>query len=273
MTIFETHAHFDDERFDEDRASLLESMPKRGISPIINVGATLDGAKKSLELAKEYPFVYAAIGVHPSDIETLKAPDAKDGDPEGDAYEYGLSWIRANMDDSRVVAIGEIGLDYYWEKDEEVRKRQRELFAGQLSIAREAKLPVIIHSRDACEDTLSIIKEAVSQGNIGVMHCFSYSPEIAIEYVKMGFYIGVGGVCTFKNAKKLCETVRRIPMSSILLETDCPYMAPSPFRGQRNDSSYLPYIARQVARLRDVTEEYIIEETAKNAKRLFERAA
>ena len=256
MYIFETHAHYDDDRFDEDRASLLASMKERGISPIINVGSTLDGAKQSLLLAREYPFVYAAIGVHPSDISTLGG-------------EEGLNWIKQNAGDDRVVAIGEIGLDYYWEKDEDVREQQRYYFKRQLETAREADLPVIIHSREACEDTLSILREAISLGTRGVMHCYSYSPEVALEYTKLGFYIGVGGVVTFKNSKKLKDTVRRVPFSQILLETDCPYLAPEPFRGQRNDSTYLPYVVQAVSKILGITEEQVIEQTSANARRLF----
>ena len=263
MTIFETHAHYDDERFGEDRASLLSSMEAHGIAPIINVGSTLDGAKESLKLAKEYPYVYAAIGVHPSDIETLRLDSTN---------EWGLNWIRQHASDERVVAIGEIGLDYYWEKDEAVREQQKIYFKKQLEIAREAKLPVIIHSREACEDTLSILKEAVSLGTRGVMHCFSYSPEIAEEYVKMGFYLGIGGVVTFKNSKKLKETVERVSLSSLVVETDCPYLAPEPFRGTRNDSTYLPYVVQAISKLREIPEEQVIAETAKNARKLFPRA-
>ena len=289
MTIFETHAHYDDERFGEDRASLLNSMEEHGIAPIINVGSTLDGAKESLALAKAYPFVYAAIGVHPSDIETLAGPDSMDEPASdipktkstenseysgkaavtGDPHEWGLSWIREHASEEKVVAIGEIGLDYYWEKNEAVREQQRYYFKRQLELAREAGLPVIIHSREACEDTLTILKEAVSLGTKGVMHCFSYSPEIAEEYVKMGFYLGIGGVVTFKNAKKLKETVTRVPLSSLVVETDCPYLAPEPFRGKRNESTYLPYVVQAIAKLREITEEQVIIETAKNARRLF----
>ena len=290
MTILETHAHYDDERFEEDRASLLDSMEMKGIAPIINVGSTLDGTKKSLELANKFPFIFAAIGVHPSDIETLVeyTPDedreesvllkgvnvsAFDGSKplEGDLHEQGLSWIIEHAAEKKVVAVGEIGLDYYWEKDEGVRERQRYYFKRQLAIAREANLPVIIHSREACEDTLSILKEAIAQGTRGVMHCFSYSPEIAEEYVKMGFYLGIGGVVTYKNAKKLKETVQRVPLSKIVVETDCPYLTPEPFRGSRNDSTYLPYVVQAIAKLREITEEQVVSQTAENARKLFRK--
>ncbi len=257
MRIFETHAHYDDERFNEDRASLLASMEEHGIGPIINVGASMDSAKESYNLAQEYPFVYAALGVHPSDIDTL------DDD--------GKQWIINHASDPKTVAVGEIGLDYYWEKDEQVRKRQQEIFKEQLDIALESDLPVIIHSREACEDTFFILKEAIDRGVRGVMHCFSYSPEIADEYVKRGFYLGIGGVVTFKNSKKLKETVESVPLSSLVLETDCPYLAPEPFRGKRNDSTYLPYVVQAIAKIREITEDEVIEATAQNARRLFSK--
>ena len=255
MNIFETHAHYDDERYDDDRDELLSAMAAHNIAPIINVGASMDSAKESYRLAQEYPFIYAALGVHPSDIDTLN--------------DDGMEWIREHASDAKVAAIGEIGLDYYWEKDETVRAEQRSCFVNQLKLAREVDLPVIIHSREACDDTLSILKDAIDQGTKGVMHCFSYSPEIAEEYVKLGVFIGVGGVVTFKNGKKLKEAVERIPLEYILTETDCPYLAPEPFRGRRNDSTYLPYIVQAIAKIKEITEDEVIETTAENARRLF----
>ena len=195
MNIFETHAHYDDERYDDDRDELLSAMAAHNIAPIINVGASMDSAKESYRLAQEYPFIYAALGVHPSDIDTLN--------------DDGMEWIREHASDAKVAAIGEIGLDYYWEKDETVRAEQRSCFVNQLKLAREVDLPVIIHSREACDDTLSILKDAIDQGTKGVMHCFSYSPEIAEEYVKRGFFIGVGGVVTFKVFVHLHESYTR----------------------------------------------------------------
>lgn len=259
MYIFETHAHFDDEQFDNDRDELLNSLPAHAISPVINVGASMDSARASFDLAKKYLHVFAALGVHPSDIDTL--------DDEG------MSWMRKAAGDPKAAAIGEIGLDYYWEKDEIQQKRQQQCFATQLELARDVDLPVIIHSRDACEDTLNILMDAIDKGTRGVMHCFSYSPEIAEKYVKKGFYLGIGGVVTFKNSKKLKETVTRFPLSCMVLETDCPYLAPEPFRGSRNDSTYLPYVVSAIAKLKQTTEEEVIEVTTANAKRLFSKAA
>lgn len=259
MYIFETHAHYDDEQFDNDRDELIKSLPAHGISPVINVGSTMDSARKSYELASLYPYVFAALGVHPSDIDTLD--------------DAGLAWIRQTAADPKVAAIGEIGLDYYWEKDEGERLRQRQFFLDQLQLARDVDLPVIIHSRDACEDTLNILMDAIDKGTRGVMHCFSYSAEIAEKYINKGFFLGIGGVVTFKNSKKLKEIVTTFPLSCMILETDCPYLAPDPFRGRRNDSTYLPYVVSQIAKLRQTTEEEVIETTTANAKRLFSKTA
>ena len=255
--IFETHAHYDDDRFAEDRAALLARLPQENIETVINVGATLQGARDSLELAHVYPYIYAAVGVHPSEISDLS--------------EEAMEELRSMASDRRTVAIGEIGLDYYWDKEEAVQQAQREWFRRQLQLAHEVDLPVIIHSRDAAEDTLGIMKEASAKGISGVIHCYSYSPELALEYVKLGYYIGVGGVVTFKNSRKLKETVEQIPLERLLLETDCPYMAPEPFRGMRNDSTYIPYVIETIAKLRGITQDEVMVQTRENARTLFSR--
>lgn len=253
--IFETHAHYDDKKFAEDRETLIPSLFEGNIAKIINVGASIASTKITLELAEKYEQVYAAVGVHPSDI--------------GDLNEETFGWLAEQTKHPKTVAIGEIGLDYYWDKEPEVQMRQREWFRRQLLLARECNLPVIIHSRDAAEDTVQIMKEAAMDGIRGVIHCYSYSPEMAREFVKMGYYIGVGGVVTFKNAKKLKETVQEIPLERILLETDCPYMAPEPHRGSRNDSSNLPYVAEKIAELKGITVEEVERVTYRNAEELF----
>lgn len=253
--IFESHAHYDDKQFDSDREELLSSMGKNGVGAIINVGSDFASCKRTLELMKEYTFIYGALGIHPSDIEDLNE----------EVYE----WLRSAAVLPKVAAIGEIGLDYYWEKDSKVQSRQRYWFCRQMELARELCLPVIIHSRDAAEDTLALMKGIHAEQIAGVIHCFSYSPELAKEYVKMGYYIGIGGVVTFKNSKKLKETVARIPLERILLETDCPYLSPEPNRGKRNSSLNLPYVAKEIASLRGITEEEVIEATRENALRLF----
>lgn len=255
MMIFETHAHYDDDRFEKDRDALLSSLQKQGIERVINVGASIESTKTTLALADAYDFVYAAVGVHPSDIDGLN--------------EESFAWLREQTAGRKVAAVGEIGLDYYWEKDAAVQERQRYWFARQMELAREASLPVIIHSREAAADTLKVLKSVHAEQIPGVIHCYSYSREMAEEFIKMGYYIGVGGVVTFKNAKKLKETVQAIPLERILLETDCPYMAPEPYRGKRNDSSYLPLVLAAIAELRGITPEEVERVTEENARRLF----
>lgn len=254
--IFESHAHYEDARFDEDRDELLSSMRDNNIEYVINVGSSIENSRKSIELAEKYEHVYAAIGVHPSDIECLN--------------EESFKWLREQTSNHKVAAVGEIGLDYYWDKEKYVQQRQREWFIRQLDLARETELPVIIHSRDAAEDTLNIMKEKAN-GIPGVIHCYSYSKEMAEQYLKMGYYIGIGGVLTFKNGKKLKEVAAMLPMDRILLETDCPYMAPEPHRGERNSSLFIPHIVAELSRIKGISEEEIIEITNQNARRLFSR--
>lgn len=253
--IFETHAHYDDRRFDDDREELLQKIEESGIGRIINSGASVDSTKKTVELAEKYPNVYAAVGVHPTDAEELD--------------ETFLEWMKEKAAWEKTVAIGEIGLDYYWEKEPEVQANQRYWFKRQLELAKEVDLPVIVHSRDAAADTMQILKDVKEWNLKGVIHCYSYSKEMALEFIKMGYYIGVGGVITFKNAKKLVETVEAIPLERILLETDCPYMAPEPFRGKRNSSLYLPYVVQKIAEIKGVSTEEVERVTEANARALF----
>lgn len=250
--IFDSHAHYDSQQFDEDRHELLSSMQENGVGTIINSGADWDSVTEVIELAEKYPFVYAAVGLHPDEV--------------GDLNEERFAYMKSQCQKEKVVAVGEIGLDYYW--DNEAHDVQKKWFIRQLELARELDLPVIVHSRDAAEDTLKIMKEK-AQGLRGVIHCFSYSKELAREYVKMGFHIGVGGVVTFKNGKKLKEIVEEIPLERILLETDCPYLAPVPFRGKRNSSLYIPYIAEEIANIKGVTYEEVVAQTEENGKMLF----
>lgn len=250
--IFDTHAHYDDKQFDEDRDELLNSMAAMGVNTIVNVGASFKGCRRALELAEKYPFMYAAVGIHPDEAGFLNE----------DTFAELKGWCRGD----KVVAVGEIGLDYYW--DTEPRDLQKKWFVRQLELAREMGLSVNIHSRDAAEDTFRIIKEH-AEGIPGIIHCFSGSRELASEYVKLGFYIGVGGVVTFKNGRKLKQVVKEISLSNIVLETDCPYLAPEPYRGKRNHSGYIKYIAQEVAGLKGITYEEVIEETEKNAKAVY----
>ena len=250
--IFETHAHYDDEVFNEVRGQLLAGLPEKGIGRVINVGASIETTRTTLALAEAYDYIYAAVGVHPSDIDGLN--------------EETYSWLKEQTAHPKTVAVGEIGLDYYW--DNEPREVQKKWFIRQLELARELDLPVLIHSREAAADTMEIMKEH-AKGLSGVIHCYSYSKEMAQEYIKMGFYIGVGGVVTFKNAKKLKEVVENIPLTSIVLETDCPYMAPEPNRGKRNNSAYIRYVAEKIAELKGITYEEVVEQTEKNARDMY----
>ncbi len=253
--IFESHAHYDDRRFDSDRDKLLSSMQEQGIETIINVGSDLRGAQETVALTEKYDFIYGAVGIHPSDI--------------GDLNEEVYTWMQETSRRPKIAAIGEIGLDYYWDKDEEVKRSQRYWFCRQMELAREEGLPVIIHSRDAAEDTLKLVQGIHGEEIPGVIHCFSYSLEMAKEYIRMGYYIGIGGVVTFKKAKKLKEVAAQIPLEHILLETDCPYLAPEPERGKRNSSLNLPYVVQEIAELRGISREEVEEVTRENARRLF----
>ena len=250
--IFDTHAHYDSSSFDEDREELLLSMKDQGVGTIVNVGATVESCFVVPEMAQKYPFLYAAVGVHPDEV--------------GDLNEETWALIKEQFKLDKVVAVGEIGLDYYW--DTQPHDVQKYWFIRQLDLARELNLPVVIHSREAAADTLEMIKE-YGRDLDGVIHCFSYSKELAREYVKMGYYIGVGGVVTFKNARKLKEVVEETPIESILLETDCPYLAPVPYRGKRNNSAYIRYVAEEVGRIKGLTTEEVIRITEENAKRMY----
>lgn len=251
--IFDTHAHYDDEAFDEDRETLFSDMRKRGVEYIVNIGASIASTKKTLELVDRYPFIYGAVGVHPSETGELTLED--------------LEWLRMEAKKAKVVAIGEIGLDYYWTEPD--RETQKKWFTRQLKLAQELKLPVVIHSRDAAKDTLDILKAWDEHKTKGVIHCFSYTWEIAREYLSMDYYFGIGGVLTFKNARKLVEAVERIPIERILLETDCPYLAPEPYRGKRNQSDYIYYVADKLAQLKSLSREEVLEITEKNAREFY----
>jgi len=251
--IFDTHAHYDDEAFNEDRDKLLLSLPENGIEAVVNVGASIQSTKNTLELMKKYSFVYGAAGVHPNETAELN--------------EHLMDWLRHVAGKEKVVAIGEIGLDYYWNEPEP--EVQKHWFVRQLDLAREVNLPVIVHSRDAAKDTLDIIKAENARDMGGVIHCFSYSVEMAREYLSMGFYLGIGGVLTFNNAKKLKEVVDYMPMDQLVLETDCPYLSPVPNRGKRNSSLNLPYVVKAVSEIKGISEEEVIAVTRENARRMY----
>ena len=251
--IFDTHSHYDDTAFDADRGELLSGMHDKGVGWLVDVGADMASSRAALALAEQYEFIYCALGVHPSEAGGLAGAD--------------MDWIQEHASHDKVVAIGEFGLDYHW--PEPAPAIQKKWFYRQIGLAKEVRLPIIIHSRDAAADTMNILTETKAYECGGVIHCYSYSPEMAKEYVDMGFYIGVGGVLTFKNAKKLKRTVQEIPLERIVLETDCPYMAPEPNRGIRNDSSQLIYVAGKMAELKGTTPDEIIRITTENAKKLY----
>ena len=247
--IFDTHSHYTDEQFDDRQQLLLRLNKEKNVSHIITCGTDIPSSQECIDLAKKFSFVYAAVGYHP---EALTEIDAD------------ISSLRKLATNEKTVAIGEIGLDYYWNKDN--KEKQKKTVIEQIILAKELKLPVIVHDRDAHGDTLEILKEYKPQG---VLHCFSGSNEMAKEIVKLGMYIGIGGVITFKNAKNLPEVVKDLPLSRLLLETDAPYLAPVPMRGTRNDSSLIPYIAEKIGDIKGMSKEDILKISKENATNLF----
>lgn len=251
--IIDTHAHYDDKAFDEDRAELLESMTGEGVGCIVNIGSSLEACKRTIQLMEQYDFVYGALGVHPTD--------------SGELTEDDIEWLKVQCALEKCVAVGEIGLDYYW--DEPEREIQKKWFVRQLELAREVKLPMVIHSRDAAQDTVDIMKAERAAEIGGVVHCYSYSRELAKTFLDMGFYFGIGGVVTFNNGRKLKEVVEYLPLDRIVLETDSPYLAPVPFRGKRNDSRKLTHVIDQIVEIKGLTSEEVIKTTMQNAYKLY----
>lgn len=246
--IFDTHAHYDDERFDEIRDELFYEMHQNGVCGIVTCGCDEASSKKALEMAEQNDFVYAAVGIHPGNIDS------------GTTVEQ----IKSLATHPKCVAIGEIGLDYYWVDDN--KREQIEVFEKQILLSKELDLPIIVHDRDAHGDTMEILKKYKPKG---VVHCYSGSVEMAEEIIKLGMYIGVGGVVTFNNAKKLPDVVKIIPDGLLLVETDCPYLAPVPYRGKLCHSGMIKYTAQKIAEIRGTTPEKILNLTAQNAKKLF----
>ena len=259
--IIDTHAHYDDEAFDADRGELLASCAASGIGKIIDVGSTKESLPKIRELTRRYPFVCGALGLHPDEV--------------GDLTEETFAEIEEGLSDPKILAVGEIGLDYYWNK--EAREVQLAAFRRQALLAIRHGLPIIIHSREAAADTLNVVRELYGPGGPGaelprkgVMHCYSYAAEQARIYTReLGFFLGIGGVVTFKNSRKLKEVVADTPLEYLLIETDCPYLAPVPFRGKRNSSLNLPYIIEEIASIRGCSPKEVEDATAENARILF----
>lgn len=248
---FESHAHYDDKSFDDDRNELLKALPQHEIEFVINSAASIKSSFSCIELSKKYPYFFASVGVHPQETENISENDIKT--------------LKELSKNEKVVAIGEIGLDFHFETPE--RDIQRKWFIRQLELAKETDLPVIIHSRDASEECFNIIKE--SKVKKGVIHCYSGSTEMALDYIAMGFYIGVGGVVTYKNAKKLVEVVKTIPLEKILIETDSPYLSPEPKRRTRNDSTNLKFVTEKIAEIKNIEPSEVQFVTNVNGKNLF----
>lgn len=249
--IFDTHAHYADSAFNADRDELLESLPGKGIKYVMLASSSVEDTAENAAIAEKYDYIYAASGVHPESV---------DNTPEN----Y-LDIIRKTvLSSEKIKAVGEIGLDYHYDGYD--RDRQIKLFEEQLMLAKELDLPVIVHSRDACEDTLNILKKYKPNG---VVHCFSGSAETAKEIIKLGMYIGFTGVLTFKNAKKALKALEAVPLDRLLLETDCPYMAPVPFRGKRCDSSMIVYTAEKAAEIKNTDVQELINITCENAERFY----
>lgn len=253
MKIFDTHAHYDDEQFKQDVNTLLDYMHHNGVQYIVNIACSMESSREIIKFIEDYDFIYGTVGVHPDAVSGLQKNDMEE--------------LAKYAKNEKIRAIGEIGLDYHYENVDKLL--QKKWFIEQLALAKNQNLPVVIHSRDAAKDTLDIVKSEHAKTTGGVIHCFCYGVDLVKEYLNMDYYIGVGGVVTFKNGKKLKEVVTYTPLDRILLETDAPYLAPVPFRGKRNCSSYLTYVAEEIARLKNITVEEVYEVTYQNAKNLY----
>lgn len=252
--FIDSHVHLDDPRFDQDRENIIESLKEDGIDMVINIGADKESSFSTLELAKKYDNIYAVVGVHPHTASELE--------------EEGLDWLRELAKEEKVVAIGEIGLDFYY--DNSPREIQRKWFKAQLQLAKELDLPVVIHTRDAAKETYDILKEAAADGKLKVlMHCYSGSAEMAVDYAKLGFYIALGGAVTFKNARVPREVASVVPLENLMIETDCPYMTPEPFRGKRNEPKLVSLVAEKIAEIKGITVDELAKATADNARSFF----
>jgi len=251
--IFDSHAHYNDSKFNDDRDEVLKSLPQNGVGFVMNVADSMESLEKVMEIAKKYPFVYASVGVHPEEVNELGESD--------------MDILREYSKLPKVKAIGEIGLDYYWGDVE--RTLQKKWFSRQIELAREVGLPIIVHDREAHGDTVDILKCEKADEVGGILHCFSGSREMARDILNLGMYIGIGGTLTFKNARKVKEVAEYVPMGSIVLETDAPYLAPEPNRGKRNNSAFIKYVIEELAKIKGLTPDEVEEITFKNAKRCY----
>ena len=250
--LIDTHAHYDDEAFDEDRETLLAALPERGIEAVINPGCTVESSCMAVALAEKFPHVYAAVGIHPENCADFQVED--------------IDALRTMARHPKVVAIGEVGLDYYW-KENPPPAFQQEVLRRQMALAEELSLPVIIHDRDAHADTLAIVKEF--PGVRGVFHCFAGSAEMARELLALGWMLSFNGAITFKNARKAPEVIAQIPLEKLMVETDSPYLTPVPHRGERNDSGFVPLVVEKIAQIKEISPEVVERITTENARRFF----
>lgn len=253
IKFIDSHVHLDDERFDDDREQLIKSLKENNIELVLNAGADLKTSLNSVELSKKYDFIYAAVGCHPHDTKYMNDDT--------------MNIFKDLSKNKKVLAIGEIGLDYYYDNSD--RETQKKWFREQIRLAKELDMPYIVHDRDAHEDILRIMKEEHYDGSRGILHCFSSSVEMAMEFIKLGFYISLGGPVTFKKAKTPKLVAKEIPLNNLLIETDCPYLTPEPFRGKRNNPSLVSYVAEEIALIKDIPVEKVAEQTSINFKKLF----
>jgi len=251
--FIDSHAHLDDERFNEDREELINALKGNDIEMILNPGADLNSSKAGVSLAEKYSFIYAAVGCHPHDSKFMNDDT--------------MNIFRELSKNKKVIAIGEIGLDYFYDNSDRIV--QRKWFREQIRLAKELDLPYIVHDRDAHEDVFKIMKEEHYDGTRGILHCYSSSVEMAREFIKLGFYISLGGPVTFKKAKTPKLVAKEIPLDRLLIETDSPYLTPEPFRGKRNEPNYVKYVAAEIANIRNISVDALAEKTNENFKRLF----
>lgn len=258
MEFFDNHAHLDDEKFKEDQEELIKKIYEEGITRLISAGYSLEASKEAIQLAKKYDFIYATCGLSPNDLPQT----------EEELWKTLEEIRKMAKENKKVIAIGEIGLDYYWEKEEKKRELQRKAFQAQISLADELELPIVIHTREAVKDTLEILKKQPPKKR-GVFHCCPLNRELVKEGLKLGFYISLAGPITFKNAKNADEIIEMIPMDRILIETDSPYLSPEPLRGKRNDPRNVKYIAKKISTQKGISLEEVAKITYENAKRIY----
>ena len=261
MELFDSHCHLDDERFEEDREEIIEKIKESGVTKLVSAGYSIEGSRKGVELSKKYEFIYTTCGLSPNDIPQTEEELWKDIDKI-------KKLVKENLEYKKIVAIGEIGLDYYWEKDKERRELQKKAFVKQIELANDFNLPIVIHTRDAVMDTIEILKKN-KVNKKGVFHCCPLNRELVKEALKLDFYISFAGPVTFKNSKNANEIIKMVPNDKMLIETDSPYLSPEPLRGKRNDSRNVKYIAQKIAEVKGLSIDEVAEFTNQNAKRVF----